>query len=42
MTALQRIASSKNIFEMSFSRAKVRLLPSDMHRLSQLSRVVKY
>ena len=28
MTALHKIASSKNVFEISFSRAKVRLFPS--------------
>ncbi len=31
MTALQRIASSRKVFEISFSSAKVRLFPS-VHR----------
>lgn len=34
MTALQRMASSKNAFEISFSSAKVRLLPSRGGRFS--------
>ena len=40
MTALHRIASSKNAFEISFSRAKVRLFPSTRTRVSKVVKKV--